>query len=443
MKRNIFLTAFFIAMALAIIPAKAQWTRLRELDAGTDGKTYTTKMESGVVSWDLQKTYGFAYFIKTEPWGVGILRLCEFDNTTGKIIRQIVDYNGETADNSQVTKDGKYLITSDGYKIIKIDLQTGNSIKIKPIDDAILIFRYSPLNGKILIYNRCDTSYNYNSIKTIDENSGKILNSFQSDFFGHFLKSKIKSFVSSPSCKYVGITAIQTKEDSSLVSCILIDTDEMRIIDTLQSITVARYLQDDVAIKQFAFSDDETKYAVLDSAYNLKVYSLPDRKLLGDFVIDHKNTKSKGVDFDSSGNLALVRMEDGNAVIDIYDWKKSIKLSTISDPLGNFWYRIPNTMHYSTTFGKILYYMNMEKAENPLHTQSELNVISQNNTLIVTSKKGIVNIEILSMDGKLLIENQYDNEQNIRIPLEVSAGAYIVRVKIGDKYYSQKFIWGE
>jgi WD40 repeat protein len=393
-------------------------------------------MESGVVSWDLQKTYGFAYFIKTEPWGAGILRLCEFDNTTGKIIRQIVDYNGDKLSNAQVMKDGKFLIGASEYNIYKFNLENGNTSKLFKTDQMMYGFSYSPLNNKMLAL----IGDSILRLNILDVNTGEILKSFNSKY----MDCKVKKFISSPSCKYVGITTYNTNEKyMTSISCILVDTDEMRIIDTLQVTTVEENQLDNVAIKQFAFSDDETKYAVLDSAYNLKVYSLPDRKLLREFTGNQIKKEVTGIGFDSIGDNALL------FCLDFLNEKNYLTIMNIADGRKN-------TIVYSSDIeGKRIYgtnqylgqskihLLNMAKADVEAPVSGLFNAIVKDNLLTISSEASIQTVEILSMDGKLLFQNVYSGEQIVSIPLHLSVGAYLVRVKIGDNYYSQKFIWGE
>jgi hypothetical protein len=429
MKRNIFLTAFFIAMALAIIPAKAQWQKLRGLYIPTSWGY--ADLLSSASSLDMPKAYGYVSFVisdqekKFEYW------FCEFDNKTGSLIKKIkkLDFKPK-ASNMMMLKDGVSILGILNGETVKINSITGEYEVITSYPGSEKLFYNHQKNHLVIKY---DGS---NLLDVYDLNSNTRLTRLRNYewFTGGLYRIK-----GSSQAKYLATIDSVEKTDlgQTWYSCFLMDASNLSVIDTIQAIKVPIGTTVNCKYKDIAFSDDESKFAVLDSAYNLRVYSLPDMKLITTHPIQNQLKNVVSMCFDSSGQNIIYSNYENSVLINTETWYENIFESNKEVNCEN---RIYGTNYFNVYIH--LYYLDLKIAEIE-HLEPLFKLAVNKSSIQIQSEIGVSEAQIISIDGKVLIENQYDNEQNIRIPLEVPAGAYIVRVKIGDNYYSQKFIWGE
>jgi len=364
----------------------------------------------------------------------------ELDGNTGQVIKTFPVFLDNQINAMDVSKDGKLLGAGHGT-ILFYDLENDTVIG-SLVQNGNARFAFFPDNKRFitsLAANRDSNLAIYN------------FETKETTIFGSITHS-VWALATSPDGKYFATGGLRREED-------IIDGEVYYTIltlwdaETLQPIKELAKIGGDFEVRSIKFSPDGKYVGVIVGSYNLYIYRLNDFNLYKHYNDMFENLGFIGIFCFLGNDLIVIKSRENGA-------GKPIKLSfintnvdmcfnTISNLSGGAYSIVEkNPLHNSLidADGQIDSY-DLNKILTSIHepiNQMEISVQYIKDSLILSglnSISGQINITISDISGKVIRKlNVPVTNSELRIPLILPNGTYLIHVQDGNNEFTSKFL---
>ncbi len=352
----------------------------------------------------------------------------EIDGKDGKLIRVLPDTLGPYALNSMdISDDGKYLAISRDrimvFNLIEYKASTiaeGNVVRFLPGTHKIAYKTYGSKDSSIVIYDINNQSRLY-----------------------IYTEEDIRQIAFSPDGKYFATAGVIEKLNGDFITTLkLWDAQTLKLIKELE-----RFDDEDFQIAKIEFSNDSKMIAFFGDI-GLPIYSVTSftkikeitNSSLGEEIsrFTFLNEDYIGI---QSKKTSIIRLSD-NHRIDLIEFpfrgflmESSLNKNILYAGTG-----------YPDKVGSIIAWdleKVLSKVENPVE-QTTIGAEYQKGILLISGIELINNsiqLEIFDISGKLIRQlNIESNGTELRIPIVLAKGTYLINLTDGSKKYSSKFL---
>ncbi len=376
------------------------------------------------VNKELNQIEGFAVHPNGNVFAYKSNMIYEIDGKDGKQISsfkspiEIVTFN--------ITDDGKYLVTG-GAEIVKTDLETKESQKIskgdivccKPNSHEIAYKSWGNSDSSIVIYDMDTQARLY--IKT---------------------EEAIRNIAFSPDGKYFATAGVIEKLNGDFITTLkLWDAQSLKLIKELE-----RFDDEHYQIVECKF-DSKSQILGFLGDMGLSLYSVSTQKKIINYPFNYEDIITSFEFFTSdslfvqSKNTTILDISDNTKKL-LFEFPRRAKilLSKQKDKL------IVNSYIFVNEIGPMTALNVTKIISSVTNGLSHFQIIAEYSNKILEVKniqntENKLNFQIFDINGKLVHQlNAEPNGTELRIPIVLAKGTYLLNLTDGNKKYSSKFL---
>ncbi len=379
------------------------------------------------VNKELNQIEGFAVHPNGNVFAYKSNMIYEIDGKDGKQISsfkspiEIVTFN--------ITDDGKYLVTG-GAEIVKTDLETKESQKIskgdivccKPNSHEIAYKSWGNSDSSIVIYDMDTQARLY--IKT---------------------EEAIRNIAFSPDGKYYATAGVKEDLGGNFITVFkLWDAQSLKLIKEL-----ALYNNSNKQIAKIEFSNDSKMVAFknLDNT-QINIFDIQSFKPIKNYTIESYGDYMTGFSWiennthiilSKSITLCNITDEFRKVIYDFTGWGHQIETDFVNNRMiTRSGPPFLGSMLISWDLNKVLSNINEEIISKTISSKYYHSTLIINN---LSDSSNNIRISISDVTGKLIRDLNFPTQKSeIRIPLSLPIGTYLLHLKNGNQEYSSKFI---